>query len=114
MKNNLELLKKCVTLLEGCKKMLYKPFVNTGKGNHKYKVYVKADTKTGIKLIGFGHKDFKDFSQHGDEKRRKSYLARAKGIKNKKGELTYKDKNSKNFWSVLLWSNPSPKWATYK
>ena len=33
MKNNLELLKKCVTLLEGCKKMLYKPFVNTGKGN---------------------------------------------------------------------------------
>ena len=41
---------------------------------------------------------------HLDPIRRKSYLARARGIKNKKGELTYKDPNSKNFWSVnFLW-----------
>ena len=40
-----------------------------------------------------------------DKKRRKSYLARAKGIKNKKGELTWKNKNTKNYWSVhYLWA----------
>ncbi len=52
-----------------------------------------------------------DFSQHKDQKRRASYLARAKGIKNKKGELTYKDKNSKNYWAVKLWADPSPSWT---
>ena len=42
---------------------------------------------------------------HNDETRRKSYLARAKGIKNKKGELTWKDKNSANYFSIrYLWS----------
>ena len=42
---------------------------------------------------------------HNDEKRRASYLARAKGIKNKKGEPTWKDKNSPNYYSVkFLWS----------
>lgn len=41
---------------------------------------------------------------HNDLQRRKSYLARAKGIKNKMGELTYKDKNSANYYSThYLW-----------
>lgn len=41
---------------------------------------------------------------HNDKQRRKSYLARSKGIKNKKGELTWKDKNSANYWSIrTLW-----------
>jgi hypothetical protein len=38
------------------------------------------------------------------KKEEENYLARAKGIKNKKGELTYKDKNTANYWSVFyLW-----------
>ena len=42
---------------------------------------------------------------HNDEKRRASYLARAKGIKNGQGRLTWKDKNSANYFSVkFLWS----------
>ena len=42
---------------------------------------------------------------HNDEKRRKSYLARAKGIKDKNGNLTWKDKNSANCFSVrFLWA----------
>ena len=42
---------------------------------------------------------------HNDEKRRASYLARARGIKNKKGEPTWKDRNSANYYSVkFLWS----------
>ena len=82
---------------------LYKPFKYKGKGVFKYSVYVKGD-KGQPKLIHFGNKNYEDFTQHRDEKRRKSYLARARGIKNKKGELTYKDPNSKNFWSIgYLW-----------
>ena len=42
---------------------------------------------------------------HNDEKRRASYLARAKGIRNKAGELTWKDKNTSNYFSVkYLWN----------
>ena len=85
------------------KKELYKPFVSKAK-NKKYSVYVKSDNKSGKKLISFGDKRYEDFRQHKDEKRRKSYLARAKGIKNKKGELTWLDKNTKNYWSThYLW-----------
>jgi len=41
---------------------------------------------------------------HGDKKRRTSYLARAKGIKNKQGNLTWKDKESANYYSIrFLW-----------
>ena len=45
------------------------------------------------------------YLNHNDEKRRASYLARAKGIRNKAGELTWKDKNSANYFSIkYLWS----------
>lgn len=85
------------------KKELYKPFKYKGKGKFKMSVYVKND-KGKPKLIHFGNTDFEDFTQHKDEKRRKSYLARAKGIKDKEGNLTYKDKNSKNYWAIrTLW-----------
>jgi len=84
-------------------KTLYKPFKYNGKGKFKKSVYVKG--KTGKpKLIHYGHSDYEDFTQHKDEKRRKSYLARAKGIKDKQGNLTYKDKNTKNYWAIKdLW-----------
>jgi hypothetical protein len=93
------------------KPQLYKPFKNTTSSSKKYFVYVKAPTKKGYKKIGFGLKGMKDFSQHGDLKRRKSYLARAKGIKKKDGSYAWKDKNSANYWAVKLWGNPSPSWA---
>jgi len=93
------------------KPALYKPFKNTTSSKNKYWVFVKAPTKKGYKRIGFGLKGMKDFSQHGDLKRRKSYLARAKGIRNKQGQLTYKDKNTANYWAVKLWGNPSPSWT---
>lgn len=41
---------------------------------------------------------------HSDATRRLNYLRRAKGIKNRSGELTYLDKNSPNYYSVkYLW-----------
>ncbi len=83
-------------------KVLYKPFKSKAK-NKKYSVYVMKDGKK--KLIHFGDSRYEDFTQHKDKERRKSYLKRARGIKNKKGELTYKDKNTANYWSIkLLWN----------
>ena len=83
-------------------KPLYKPFKSKAK-NKKYSVYVMKDGKK--KLIHFGDSRYEDFTQHKDKERRKSYLKRARGIKNKKGDLTYKDKNTANYWSIkLLWN----------
>jgi len=87
---------------------LYKPFKSTSK-NKKYSVFIMKDGK--IKLIHFGDSRFKDFTQHKDKQRQKSYLARSKGIKNKQGELTWKDKNTANYWAVKLWGNSAPSWS---
>jgi hypothetical protein len=95
------------------KPILYKPWVNKTNSKNKYWVYVKADNKKGFKKIGFGYKGMGQFKDkggyyksldHGDKERRARYLKRAKGIKNKKGELTWKDKNTANYWAVhYLW-----------
>lgn len=78
------------------KKPLYKP-VHSDKKGKKGMVYVMKDGKK--RLIHFGDSSMKDFTQHKDEKRRKSYLARSGGIRNKEGKLTKNDKNSANYWS---------------
>jgi hypothetical protein len=86
---------------------LYKP-IKSERKNKKFKVL----TKSGV--IHFGDTRYEQFKDklgvyshldHNDKKRQKNYCKRAKGIKNKKGELTYKDKdNSANYWSYhFLW-----------
>ena len=86
------------------KKELYKPFKYQGKGKYKMSVYVINKKNGKPKLIHFGYAPMKDFTQHKDPKRRKNYLARSKGIKDKQGNLTYKDKNSANYWArKILW-----------
>lgn len=83
-------------------KPLYKP-VKSSKTGKKGMVYVMKDGKK--RLIHFGNSNMEDFTQHKDEKRRKSYLARSGGIKNKEGKLTKDDKNSSNFYSrKYLWN----------
>jgi hypothetical protein len=83
-------------------KPLYKVYSSTSSSK-KGMVYVLKDGKK--RLIHFGDSSMEDFRQHGDEKRRQSYLARAKGIKNKAGKYTWLDKNSANYYSVkYLWS----------
>jgi len=84
-------------------KALYKPFKYKGTANKKMSVYVMKDGKKT--LIHFGDSNMQDFRQHKDEKRRKSYLARSGGIRNKQGKLTANDKNSANYWSrKVLWN----------
>ena len=92
---------------------LYIIFKSKSK-NKKYSVYVMKDGKKT--LIHFGdttYQHYKDTTplklysnlDHNDKVRQKSYLARAKGIKNKQGDLTWRDKNTSNYYSVkYLWS----------
>ena len=84
-------------------KPLYKPFKSKRKGK-KYSVYVKSSSG-GKKLIHFGAAGMDDWrSGTATKEQRKAYRARASGIKNKKGQLTYKMKNTANYWSYrYLW-----------
>ena len=83
-------------------KPLYKPFPSKAKGK-KMSVYIMKNSRK--KLIHFGDSNMKDFTQHKDEKRRKSYLARSAGIRDKQGNLTANNKNTSNYWSRrVLWS----------
>ena len=80
-------------------KPLNKPYISDKKGK-KGMVYVMKDGKK--KLIHFGDSSMQDFTQHKDEKRRKSYCARSGGIRNKEGKLPGKE--SPNYWSrLILW-----------
>jgi len=85
-------------------------FEKSNRKDKKYKVYYNG------KWIHFGstlYHQYKDTTplklysnlDHLDKKRQKSYLSRARGIRDKDGNLTYKDKNSSNYYSIrFLWS----------
>ena len=77
-------------------KPLYKP-VHSSKQGKKGMVYVKKDGNK--RLIHFGDSSMTDKRKGASKAQQKSYLARSKGIRNKSGQLTYKDKNSANYWS---------------
>lgn len=77
-------------------------------GAEDFKKSMQQNKKWAVKVknrwIHFGDDRYQDYTQHNDQGRRQSYLARARGIKNKSGQTTWKDKNTKNYWSVhLLW-----------
>ena len=85
------------------KKPLYKPYKST-KAGKKGMVYVKA-SGGGKRLIYFGDSSMSDFTKHKDPKRRKNYLERSGGIRNKEGKLTKNDKNSANYYARrYLWN----------
>ena len=65
--------------------------------NNKYMA-----TLPSRKKIHFGSSQYPDYLIHRDKERKERYLARAKKIKNKQGELTYTNPESSNFWSVNL------------
>ena len=71
----------------------------SSRKNNKYMVKLP-----GGKKVHFGSPKYEDYTIHKDKERRDKYLSRATKIKNKKGELTYTNPESSNFWSVhLLW-----------
>jgi len=84
-------------------KPLYKPF-KSKKAGKKYSVYVKSKSG-GKRLIHFGAAGMDDWrSGKASPAQRKSYRARAAGIKKKDGSQAIKDKNSPAYWSYnYLW-----------
>jgi len=92
--NEFNLLKHRAINVYGAKNLEY-----SNRMNKKYMVTLKNGNE-----IHFGDDRFEDFLTHKDAKRRRSYRKGASKIKNKNGNLTYRDKNSPNFWSYhLLW-----------
>ena len=86
-------------LTNKAKKLGAESFDYSTRKNNKY-----VTTLSSGKKIHFGSSQYPDFLIHKDKERRERYLARAKKIKNKQGELTYTNPESANFWSVnLLW-----------
>lgn len=83
-------------------KPLHKPVKSTKSGK-KGMVYINRNGKKS--LIHFGDASMKDFTQHKDPERRKSYLARSGGITDKSGKLTKNNPNSANYYSrKYLWN----------
>lgn len=87
---------------------------NYEKSTRKDKKLMTVVEKDGIKkTIHFGSRDMQHFKDktgiwkeldHNDKKRRENYLKRSKGIKNKKGELTYLNPLSPNYHAIkILW-----------
>ena len=86
-------------------------------GKYDYQKSTRKDKKLSVvvdnKTIHFGSSKMQHFKDktgiwkeldHNDKKRRDNYLKRSKAIKNKKGELTWKDPNSANYHSIrILW-----------
>ena len=81
----------------------------SNKKGKKLMVVVKGKT------IHFGDVNYKHFNDktglldkdlnHNDRKRQENYLKRSKAIKDKKGNLTYKNPLSANYHAVkILWS----------
>ena len=57
------------------------------------------------KKVHFGSAKSEDYLIHKDKERRDKYLARAKKITNKNGDVTHESPSFPNFWSVkLLWN----------
>ena len=86
-------------LTKNAKKLGAESLDYSTRKNNKYMA-----TLPGGKKVHFGSNKYSDFTIHKDKERRDKYLSRAMKIKNKKGELTYTNPESSNFWSVhLLW-----------
>lgn len=64
----------------------------SNRKNSEYVVTLKDGKK-----VHFGNPQYEDFLIHGDEKRRKRSLARAKKIKKKKKELNWENPESANY-----------------
>lgn len=85
-------------------------FTKSTRAGKKYKVVTPGGKTVHFGASAMGH--YKDrtgvgawsHKDHGDDVRRKSYLARAKGIVNKQGQHTWRDPESANYYSVkYLW-----------
>lgn len=82
----------------------YNKPVDSDRPGKKKMVLAKKGDK--VKLLHFGHTGYR---HNYSEQAKKSYRARAGGIRNKNGELTKNDVFSPNHWSMkVLWGKNDP------
>ena len=94
--------KRLPPLMKNGQRMTPNKVYKSTRAGKKKMVFVVRGSKS--KLIHFGDSKMEDYRQHGSEKRRKSFLARSGGIRNKAGKLTKDDPFSANYWSrTRLW-----------
>jgi hypothetical protein len=75
----------------------YNKPIKSWRKNKKKAVLVKqGDT---VKVVHYGHTGYSDYTKHKDKKRRKNYLTRSAGIRDKDGNLTKNNKFSPNYWA---------------
>ena len=78
------------------KKLGAKSLDYSKRKNNKYVVEYEG------KKIHFGSVKYEDCLIHKDKERREKYLAKAKKITNKNGDITYDSTSFPNYWSVKL------------
>lgn len=65
---------------------------------------ISCSDSPGWEQTAFWLAKYSDYLIDEDDERKKRYLARAKKIKNKSGEFTWKKPESANYWNTrLLW-----------
>ena len=78
--------------------------IDSDRPGKKKMVLAKSGDK--VKLLHFGDSNYR---HNYSEKAKKSYRARAGGIRDKSGNLTSKNKLSPNYWSMkTLWGKTTP------
>lgn len=84
-------------------KRLNQPF-KSNRESKKLQVCVKDSKNNKVVNIHFGQKGYEDYTQHRDKDRRRNYLTRSAGIRDKEGNLTKDNKLSANYWArKVLW-----------
>ena len=87
------------------KKQIESVLITKSDRDKKLKAVFRDKEGKKIKTTHFGAKGMSDFTKHKDPKRRKNYLERSGGIRNKEGKLTKNDKNSANYYARrYLWN----------
>jgi hypothetical protein len=98
----LEMVKK---LAKAAAKQKGLEFVSLKSSDRAGKKYAVTFNKAGTShTVHFGHPDYKDYLDTGDDDKRRNYLARATKIRDREGKLTSNNTLHANFWAVrVLW-----------
>jgi len=76
---------------------------------HKWQVAVFNPETGRLVTVRFGAVGYADFTQHRDPERRRRYLLRSAGIRDRSGRLTKDNPLSPNYWSRrVLWESGEP------
>lgn len=83
-----------------------RPVPSTRK-NKKFMVKVRDTENNKDVIVHFGQVGYSDYTKHHDPQRKKNYLTRSAGIRDKQGRLTKDNPLSPNYWARRYLWGPS-------